>query len=331
MALSAVPARSRVLRWLLSALLVVGAPVALYHLSVEPGASLVRFIFNNEREVSTGKWSPYERPDVQVDRVDIAVDGAPDTAVNLWRPVKESKHLRPVILWVHGGGFVAGDADSVAGFSAVMAARGYVVAALDYSLAPEHTYPTPVIQGNAALGWLRDVVRDFGGDPRKVIIGGDSAGAQIASQLAAVQSIPGFGYAMGITPALSATAVQAVLLYCGFFDMSTVASTGFPALRTYLWSYTGQRDWERFDRLHELSLTEHLSASYPPILLAVGDADPFAPESKRLAELAKRQGVQVETVFWQDRGLGHSYQFDYRLPESQETLTRTLEFLKEQL
>lgn len=329
MALRADGPRGRIVRWLLAALLVIGVPVAWYHLSVEPGASLVRLVFNNDREVSTGKWSPYERPDVQVDRVDITVAEAPNAAVNLWRPAKASEQLRPVILWVHGGGFVAGDADSVAGFSAVMAARGYVVAALDYSLAPEHTYPTPILQGSAALDWLRQHVRDYGGDATRIVIGGDSAGAQIASQLAAVQTIPGYGHGIGVQPVLAASSLRAVLLYCGFYDMVTVGSTGFPALRTYLWSYTGQRDWERFDRINELSLTEQVSASYPPMLLAVGDADPFAPESYRLAERAARQGVTVETVFWKDNGLGHSYQFNYRLPEAQETLTRTLEFLKE--
>ena len=64
-----------------------------------------------------------------------------------------------------------------------------------------------------------------------------------SGQLAAVQTNPTLATAMDLSPAV---ALRGVVLFCGLYDMRTVAGTGFPALRTYLWSYTGARAWTSF-------------------------------------------------------------------------------------
>ena len=88
----------------------------------------------------------------------------------------------PALLWMHGGGFVMGTAaqdDEVCGFLA--ASLGIVVAAVDYRLAPEHPFPTPLDDCHDALVWLatRDDV-----DERRVAVAGASAGGGLAAALA---------------------------------------------------------------------------------------------------------------------------------------------------
>ena len=79
--------------------------------------------------------------------------------------------------------------------------------------------------------------------PARIVLGGDSAGAQIASQLAAVQTDRRPGRARwGCPPRCRRGTLRGVVLFCGIYDMSTVGGTGFPALRTYLWAYTGTRE-----------------------------------------------------------------------------------------
>ena len=87
----------------------------------------------------------------------------------------------------HGSEFLANSAADFRDWGILLAHQGYVVALLDCSLAPETRYPVPVRQGNAALAYLEQRAARYGGDPDRVAMGGDSAGAQIGSQLVAVK------------------------------------------------------------------------------------------------------------------------------------------------
>jgi acetyl esterase/lipase len=236
-----------------------------------------------------------------------------------------------VILWVHGGGFVANTAAQFRDWFILLAARGYVVAGLDYSLAPQTRYPAPVRQANAALAWLGQHAARFGGDPDRLAVGGDSAGAQIASQLAAVETSPRLAAAMSLTPGIPAAHLRAAVLYCGLYDLSTVGGTGFPALRTYLWSYTGTRNWRADPRIGQLSTTRQATAAYPATYLTVGDRVPFRTQATELAGVLRTRGVPVTTLFWSGHGLGHEYQFKFSHPEASTNLNRTLAFLAQRL
>ena len=185
----------------------------------------------------------------------------------------------------------------------------------------------PVRQGNAPLGYLRANAGRFGANPGRIVLGGDSAGAQIASQLAAVQTSPALAASMQLTAALPPDALRGVVLFCGLYDMSTVAGTGFPALRTYLWAYTGTRDWTSYSAIGQLSTTRHITTRYPPTFLSVGDADPFRTQAAELAAVLGHQQVPVTTLFWAGDHLGHEYQFNFDLPQARTAFQRTLAFL----
>ena len=118
-------------------------------------------------------------------------------------------------------------------------------------------------------------------------------------------------------------------MFCGLYGLRTVAATGFPALRTYLWAYTGSRDWTDYPQIDALSTTETATSAFPPTFLSVGDADPFRTQATELAATLQSRGVPVTTLFWNGTGdgLGHEYQFDFSLPQAQTALDSTLDFL----
>jgi acetyl esterase/lipase len=322
-------------RFLVRALIALVAGVAtafiVYQTSVQPGAALVHAVFQNSVQVTPPAGFAAIEPTVTEVRVPIHVGGAPDAAINVYRPRASTAAPRPVILWIHGGGFLANDAAQFADWGILLAHQGYVVAMLDYSLAPQTAYPAPVRQGNAALAYLSGHAARFGGDPARVAIGGDSAGAQIASQLAAVETNPRLAAAMALTPGLPASHLKAAVLYCGLYDMSTVGQTGFPGLRTYLWSYTGTRNWPAYPQISQLSTTRQATAAYPPTYLTVGDKDPFRTQATELAGLLRSRSVPVTTLFWHDQGLGHEYQFKFSHPQAGVNFQRTLGFLAQRL
>jgi acetyl esterase/lipase len=274
---------------LLAALLAVACgvlgAVVLYYTSLQPGAELTRAVFNRNAIVTPPAGFGQGARTVTVQRVPIVTAGAPTAHLDVYTPDTAGGTPRPVILWVHGGGFIASSSATVHDYATLLAHAGYTVAALDYSLAPESRYPVPVRQGNAALRFLRANAGRFGGDPARIVLGGDSAGAQIASQLAAVQTDAGLARSLGLIPGVPAGALRGVVLFCGLYDMRTVGGSGFPALRTYLWSYTGVRDWTSYPAIDQLSTTRHITARYPPAFLSVGDADPFRGQAAELASV----------------------------------------------
>lgn len=88
----------------------------------------------------------------------------------------------PMLLYLHGGGWVQGDLETHHGACARLAAwSGVMVVALHYRLAPEHPFPAGADDCLAAYRWLRRHGGELGGDPTRVAVGGDSAGGNLAA------------------------------------------------------------------------------------------------------------------------------------------------------
>jgi acetyl esterase/lipase len=320
----------RVAAWVVTPVLVgVAGAVILYQTSVQPGAAIVRSVFERGALVTPPTGFAQIARTVREQRVSVPTSGAPTAYLDIYTPDSVGDRPRPVILWIHGGGFISSSPATVADYTILLAHAGYTVASLDYSLAPGVRYPAPVRQGNAALRFLRANAARFGGDPARIVLGGDSAGAQIASELAAVQSNPGLAHSVRLTAAVPSGVLRGVVLFCGLYDLRTVGSTGFPALRTYLWAYTGTRDWTSYPAVDQLSTVLHVTPGYPPTFLSVGDADPFASQAAELALALKQHSVPLTTLFWTGTGdhLNHEYQFNFDLPQAQTAFQRTLAFL----
>ncbi|WP_328608712.1 alpha/beta hydrolase [Amycolatopsis sp. NBC_00345] len=320
----------RLLTAAVAVVVAVGVPFLVNAVSVQPGAAIVKALFELKPAVNPPPGYGELAAKVSAVRdVAVPVDGAPEAKLDVYAPKERSGAPLPMILWIHGGGFISGSKEAVGDYAVMLAANGYVVASLDYSLAPGTRYPAPVQQANAALRQLAAHAGEYGGDPAKVFVGGDSAGAQIASQTAALVTNPALASAMRLTPGLPAASLRGALLFCGLYDMKTVGDSGFPALQTFTWSYLGRRDWPDDPRLPQLSATGQVTNAYPATLLTVGDQDPFEGQGHEMVTALQRAGVEVRSRFYTGAGLGHEYQFDFSHPESNEFFRMTLDFLTE--
>ncbi|MFW5412359.1 alpha/beta hydrolase [Aerococcus urinaeequi] len=98
--------------------------------------------------------------------------------------VQQANELAPVILYLHGGGFIGTTFDTITNTCRGIAYKtGAVVVAFPYSLAPEKPFPHALVDGIAMLGWVRDNAEMLGVDPGKIAIMGDSSGANIAAAM----------------------------------------------------------------------------------------------------------------------------------------------------
>jgi acetyl esterase/lipase len=117
--------------------------------------------------------------DVSITDTRYPIEGGERTA-RLYRPAVDG--LLPVVVFIHGGGFIGGSLDSFDEPCATLARRlGALVVSPDYRLAPEHPFPAATDDTVAVLRWVADHIVELGGDPMRIAVGGESAGANLAA------------------------------------------------------------------------------------------------------------------------------------------------------
>ena len=308
--------------------------LAALEISPWPSALLIRWAFDISGERANARLAPRVPAAVSA-LADQAYDpGDPDARLDVFYPgtVAAGQQLLTVV-WVHGGGFVSGSKDQIANYARILAGGGFTVVGVDYSLAPGSTYPKPLLQVNRALAYLAANALRLHVDPRRLVLAGDSAGAQLAAQLANVITSPTYARIVGVTPAIAPEQLVGVLLYCGPYAMKGSASGGPFArwfARTVQWSYSGRRDYARDPRGATLAVADFLTPRFPPTFMSVGNSDSLAPQSYALADALRRQGVRVEDLFFSAQhrpGLPHEYQFYLDTAEARLALGRSQEFL----
>lgn len=258
-----------------------------------------------------------------------------DEVMDIYRPAGTVQPL-PVFIWIHGGGWFGGAKDEAAGYFKLIASHGYAVISPAYTLAPRGRYPMPTRQVMQAIGYLRanaDRLRLAGDD---IVVGGDSAGGHIASQIGALVTTPGYAEIVGIQPTITAAELRGLVLACGFYDLP-LARTGEldPAfahvLRIELWSHAGRRDFMTDPGFATMSVADHVSEEFPKALVTAGSADPLESQSRRMAERLAAAGAKPETLFFaagQTPPVPHEYQFQLGTDAAQQFLERMLSFLE---
>ncbi len=232
------------------------------------------------------------------------------------------------VVWIHGGGFVSGSKGQLANYLRILAAGGFTVVGVDYTPAPELRYPGQLRQLAAALSYVLKNAPRLHVDPRRLVLAGDSAGAQLAAQLALLVSSPAYAARLGVTPEVAPAQLAGVLLYCGPYAMNSMPDSWFS--RTVRWAYSGKRHPAHDALASTLDLAASLTPAFPPVFMAVGNADPLAPQSRAFAAALGQHGVRVERLFYSPEyrpPLGHEYQFDLGLAEAQQALRRSQDFL----
>jgi acetyl esterase len=210
-----------------------------------------------------------------------------DIAIRVYRPAGEA--ALPGLVYFHGGGWVVGDLDSHDDHCAWMAATsGIVIVSVDYPLSPENVHPVPFEASDAAFRHIAADAADYGIDPGRLGIGGDSAGANIAAAVALKareKGGPAIGLQLLIYPALG----------CDLSLPSYAENADAPALTTadmakYLQLYTGQAPHEITDPYVAPLLATDL-AGMPPAMIAACELDPLRDEAAAWHERLEQVGV----------------------------------------
>jgi acetyl esterase len=185
---------------------------AAFTFSPWPSVLLIRYAFHKDAVEKNRALEKHVPANVSGLRDERYGDG-PDELLDVFFPAQAPGRALPAIVWVHGGGFVAGNKADISNYMKILAGRGYVTVSVGYSVAPGARYPTPVLQANKALGFLSRNAGRYRIDPDRLFLAGDSAGSQIVAQLAATISNPAYAAMVGVNPAIERAQLKGIALF----------------------------------------------------------------------------------------------------------------------
>lgn len=198
----------------------------------------------------------------------------------------------PLLLHIHGGGWVLGDPD---GYGPVVshyaAAAGCVVVDVDYRRAPEHKYPAALRDCEAALDWAHASARALGADPRRIVVTGDSAGGHLAAGLCQRTRTP-VALQILVYPVISAGRGA---------DFASRRQLGdgrwflreFDILRAEQEYFEVDQDREAWPA-NPLAAPLRVLRRQPPTLIVTAGLDPLRDEGEAYADRLRAAGVECE-------------------------------------
>jgi acetyl esterase len=225
---------------------------------------------------------------------DITTEGpGDDLTLRLYRPETNREGPLPVLVFLHGGGFVIGDLDSHDNICCALANRAEcLVVSVEYRLAPEHPFPAALEDTYAALEWVDEHIDAMGGDPDRIALGGDSAGGNLtagATLLSEDRNGPDITHQLLIYPAVNAAEVYQMESY------EENANGYFLEAPDMMWfdeKYVQDEIHARNEYASPL-LARDLSG-LPPATVVTAGFDPLRDEGIEYAERLEEAGVPVE-------------------------------------
>jgi acetyl esterase/lipase len=250
---------------------------------------------------------PPRRKPTRADVIYTQGEGNPQ-ALDLYLP--EGEGPWPVVIWIHGGGWTAGDRAEGADVAAGLVPMGYAVVSIDYRLAPQHPFPAAIADTQCAVAWVKRHAADYRLDAAHVALMGGSAGGHLAAlaALVAAPSAPPTPWTPSCeTDGLDLT-VQAVVSFAGPMDLESFSQP--PAGRDAVQTFLGCSCAEDAALCTAASPITYASADAPPFLLIHGLDDPIVPPlgSQQMAETLTSLGV--EALYLPLDGVGHEIQLD---------------------
>lgn len=228
---------------------------------------------------------------------------------------KGTDGLLPTIISVHGGGWVYGAKETYQFYGCSLAERGFAVVNFNYRLAPEHPFPAAIEDVNAVFSWIKERGKKHHIDPDCLLAVGDSAGAQLLGQYAAMLTNASFAdlYKSRYGLELPAVNIRAIALNCGRYDMGLTSDADMNLLfRTY---FNG--DPSAFTTYTDTK--KYLTKQYPPAFVMTAYHDFLREQAEPMAEALRSAGVEAECHIYgsrDDESIGHVFHCNVRLDEA---------------
>ena len=229
------------------------------------------------------------------------------------------KTKKPVVLYIHGGGFVAGGKKYRKGISLWYATKDFFVVNADYGLSPEYQFPDQIKHLCKVLDWIKANEKKYNLDLKKIVVSGDSAGAYFSAMLACVCESRALQRKLGVETDLH---LAGVILNCGLYDLRSILEKkiAFKINDVIFESYTGTKkeNLEEYEFKKLCSPLELVNKRFPPTFLIYAEKDIFcAGQAEILAEKLSEKDIYFEKFFSTSPFVNHCFSLDLKNKSSE--------------
>lgn len=281
--------------------------------------------FQNER-----KMIKFKDVDFEI-KTDIVYDtSAPEACKLDTYRVKGLKGKLPVLFYIHGGGFVAGDKHYRRALARWSANLGYFVVNVNYGLCPEYQCPVPHRQLVAALNWVGANAEKLGLDLDRMIVSGDSAGGYYGAMLAAITLNPDLQAKMGVSTSLK---FGGAVLNCGIYDVATALKNKYPfdlggkLLKDF--AGIGKDEIEGYEWKDLCSVLPFVNEQFPVSFITHAQKDIFCGgQADGLMKLLKEKGVHCEEFHSTSLIDNHCFSLNWKSKAARKNNDLTADFMK---
>lgn len=265
-----------------------------------------------------------------VERWDNIVYGKLDRkaqVLDVYRPRQAEDEDLPVIISVHGGGWVYGDKERYQYYCMSLAQRGFAVVNFTYRLAPEYKFPAPLEDLNLVCKWVMKRAGRYHFDTERIFAVGDSAGANILGLYAGICTNPDYAkeYDFQIPEGFALTAVG---LNCGVYTIDKNDPTQAMTLEL-MKDFLPEQGTE--EELKKLNVLNWITDVYPPVFCMTAVNDFLKPQALALVEkLTENQVPFVYRVFGDKvNQLGHVFHCDIKTVDAAQCNDAECDFFRE--
>lgn len=200
---------------------------------------------------------------------DISYGSHKMNVLDVYRP-QTTKQKLPVIVSVHGGGWVYGDKKLYSHYCTRLAERGFVVVNFSYRLSPESKFPCHLEDTVKVFDWVQKNAEKFGMDKEYVFAVGDSAGGHILALFCAMCTNPEFASNFAFQPAEN-TLPKAVALNCAALDMDAIQSSAASNTMALMKDVLPKGKMEEYLKL--ANPISYVNEKFPPCMLMTCNED----------------------------------------------------------
>ena len=233
--------------------------------------------------------------------------------LDVYRPKNISGKI-PVIVSIHGGGWVYGNKEIMQFYCMSLAQKGFAVVNFSYRLAPKDKHPAPLEDANKVFCWIFENADAYGFDTDNIFAVGDNVGANIVGLYCCLCTDSAYAEKTGVIPP-KGFMPKAVALNCGLYRLirgEELLLDGFAA--EYM--PHGGTDEE----YAELDVGTHLNKAFPPSFVMTANEDFLRPQAKPFYDKLKSLGVKAEYRCYGDKEtvLTHVFHINIKLAAARE-------------
>ncbi len=260
--------------------------------------------------------------------LDYVDDGDVYHRLDVYRPYESDKKL-PVIINVHGGGYVYGTKENYLHYGMFLAEQGFVFVNGNYHLAPEHHFPTQLEDINAIVDWVLKHGEAYHMDLNHIFMVGDSAGAQMLSQYATIATNPEYEklFPFRVPQELC---IRAIALNCGMYTFASEADDEDTEQmnRAIFFDYFGKEVGEIGSQTHVL---DYITGAYPPTYLMTSYYDFLRDKAQPMYKLLEQRSIDTAYCCYGTEGqewMSHVCHVNMNLEEAKKINLDELTFFK---